>query len=165
MAMLRLLAIGLLSGVIAVPLLWLQRGEGFEHARLAALMALDMGQFVSVSAGLVVGFVLTATDRWSRTPGFVLGTITTAFGVLVATQAWPTMNWVDGRPSGLGDPDGESAIALLALASGVFTTLVGLSIVLFRWSGYDPRTAPVRERGPASAWLRSRRRSGRRPRR
>ncbi|MEV5560914.1 hypothetical protein AB0L44_45390 [Nonomuraea wenchangensis] len=146
MAMLRLLAVGLLSGVLAVPFLWIQRGEGFEHARLAALMALDMGQFVGVSVGLVVGFVLTATGRWSRTPGYVLGTITAAFGVLVATQAWPTMSWVDGRPSGLGDPDGESFMAFLALASGVFTTLVGLSIVLWRWSGYDPRTAPVKGR-------------------
>ncbi len=144
--MLRSLAVGLLSGVIAVPLLWIQRGEGFEHARLAALMALDMGQFIGVFVGLVVGFVLTATGRWSRTPGYVLGTITAAFGVLVATQALPTMSWVDGRPSGLGDPDGESFMAFLALASGVFTTLVGLSIVLWRWSGYDPRTAPVKGR-------------------
>ncbi|MER7361801.1 hypothetical protein [Nonomuraea wenchangensis] len=144
MAMLRSLAVSLLSGVLAVPLLWIQRGEGFEHARLAALIALDMGQFVGVSVGLVVGFVLTATGRWSRTPGYVLGTITAAFGVLVATQALPTMSWVDGRPSGLGDPDGESFMAFLALASGVFTTLVGLSIVLWRWSGYDPRTAPVK---------------------
>ncbi|MEV4291885.1 hypothetical protein AB0K40_40825 [Nonomuraea bangladeshensis] len=149
MAMLRLLAVGLLSGVIAVPFLWNQRGEGFEHARLAALMALDMGQFVGVSVGLVVGFVLAATGRWNRTPGYVLGTITAAFGVLVATQAWPTMSWVDGRPSGLGDPDGESVIAFLAFASGLFTILVGLSIVLLRWSGYDPRTAPARrQRGP-----------------
>ncbi|MET8984788.1 hypothetical protein ABZW49_05025 [Nonomuraea wenchangensis] len=149
MAMLRLLAVGLLSGVIAVPLLWLRRGEGFEHARLAALMALDVGQFVGVSVGLVVGFALAATGRWSRTPGYVLGTVTAAFGVLVATQAWPTMSWVDGDPSGLGDPDAESFMALLAFASGVFTTLVGLSIVLLRWSGYDPRTAPVRRRrGP-----------------
>lgn len=147
-AMLRLLAIGLLSGVIAVPFLWLQRGDGFEHARLAALMALDMGQFLTVPVGLVVGVVFAVTGSWTRTPGYVLGAITTAFGVIVAMQAWPTMSWADGPSSGLGDSDGELVIAMLAFASGVVTTLVGISIVLFRWSGYDPQAAPVRQRSP-----------------
>ncbi|MEO3874172.1 hypothetical protein ABGB18_35685 [Nonomuraea sp. B12E4] len=147
-AILRLLTIGLLSGVVAVPFLWLQRGDGFEHARFAALMALDVGQFVTVPVALVVGLVLAVTGSWTRTPGYALGAITTAFGVIVASQAWPTTSWVDGRPSGLGDPDGELVMAVLALASGLVTTLVGLSIVLLRWSGYDSQAAPVRPRGP-----------------
>ncbi|SDM12463.1 hypothetical protein SAMN05421869_13698 [Nonomuraea jiangxiensis] len=137
-AMLRLLAIGLLGGVVAVPFLWVQRGDGFEYARFAALMALDLGQLVTVPVELGIGFVLAVMGLWTRTPGYVLGVVTAVFGVFVAGQAWPTMRWVDGRPSGFGDPDGEFVMVVLALASGVVTTLVGFSIVLFRWSGYDP---------------------------
>ncbi|MFB4269391.1 hypothetical protein [Nonomuraea sp. GTA35] len=32
--------------------------------------------------------------------------ITTAFGAIVATQAWPATSWGDGS-SGLGDPEAE----------------------------------------------------------
>ena len=156
-AALRLLAIGLLSGVIAAPFFWLQRGGGFGHARLAAVMALDLGQLVTVPIGLVVGFVLAATGSWTRTPGYVLGAITAVFGVIVATQAWPTMSWVDGGPSGLGDPDGEFVAALIAFLSGVVTTLVGVSIILFRWAGYDSHVASVRQRSPRSYGRRRRR--------
>ncbi|MEU4230822.1 hypothetical protein AB0F17_41580 [Nonomuraea sp. NPDC026600] len=148
MAILRLLAIGLFGGVITVPFLWLQDGDGFEYARLAALTAFVLGQFLTVPAGLVVGCVLTATGSWIRTPGYVLGAITTVFGVIVATQAWATMNWVDGGPAGLGDPEEESLAMFLASFSGGVTSLVGVSIVLFRWAGYDSQAAPVRQRGP-----------------
>ncbi|TDD05568.1 hypothetical protein E1292_17000 [Nonomuraea deserti] len=147
-AMLRLLAIGLLSGVITVPLLWLQQGDGFEYARLAALMAFVLGQFLTVPVGLVVGWVLAATGSWTRTPGYVLGAITTVFGAIVATQAWATMNWVDGGSARLGDSDVESLTMFLASFSGGVTTLVGVAIVSFRWAGYDPQAAPVRQRGP-----------------
>ncbi|MGV9384386.1 hypothetical protein ACWDRB_51825 [Nonomuraea sp. NPDC003707] len=148
MAMLRLLAIGLLSGVVAVPFWSVPRGDGFEHARFAVLTALGMGQFLTVPVGLAVGFVLAAMGLWTRPPSHVLGAITTAFGAIVATQAWPVMTWIDGRPSGLGDPDGESGIAFLTFASGVVTILVGLSIVLIRWSGYEPQATTARQRGP-----------------
>ncbi|MEV6159911.1 hypothetical protein AB0L53_57200 [Nonomuraea sp. NPDC052129] len=163
MAMLRLLAIGLLSGVVAVPFWSVPRGDGFEHARFAVLTALGMGQFLTVPVGLAAGFVLAVMGSWTRPPGHVLGAITAAFGAIVATQAWPTMSWIDGRPSGLGDPDGESVIAFLAFASGAITILVGLSIVLIRWSGYDPQAAPVRQRGPRRYGRK--RRSGRTSRR
>jgi hypothetical protein len=146
--MLRLLAIGHLSGALAVPFWLLPRGDGFEHARLAMITALWMGQFLTVPLGLVVGLVLAVMDSWTRPPGYVLGAITTAFGVIVADQAWLTANWVDGSPSGLGDPDGESGVAFLAFVSGVVTILVGLAIVLVRWSGYEPQATPVRKRGP-----------------
>ncbi|MEV0194880.1 hypothetical protein [Nonomuraea sp. NPDC050691] len=148
MPILRLLAIGLLGGVIAVPLLRLQQGDGFEHARLAALTAFVLGQFLTVPVGLVVGCVLAATRSWPRTPGYVLGVITTVFGVIVATQAWATMNWVDGGSAGLGDPDDWSLAMFLASTSGGVTTLVGVFIVSFRWAGYDSQAAPVRRRGP-----------------
>ncbi|MFI9593717.1 hypothetical protein [Nonomuraea sp. NPDC052265] len=147
MAMLRLSAIGFLAGVVAWPFLWLPlRGDGFQHARLAALMALEMGQFVTVPVALVVGFVLAARGVWARTPGHLLGAVTVAFGILVATQAWAMGEWAGGRPAGIGDPDGESALAFLATISGAMTTVVGLAIVLLRWAGYDSRTAPVRQR-------------------
>ncbi len=153
--MLRLLAIGLLSGVAVLPLIWLQRGENFEHARLAALMALDAGQVVTVPVALLVGVVLTATRSWTRTPGYALGSITTLFGLVVATQAWAAMNWVEGRPSGIGDPDGEFVVAVVALFSGVITTLAGALVLLLRWTGYESQTAPSSRGG------RSRQRSAR----
>jgi hypothetical protein len=146
-AMLRLLAIGLLSGVVAL-LFPLSRGDGFEHARFEVLMGMGMIQFITVTVSLVVGFVLVIAGWWRRPPGYVLGAITTAFGVIVVTQAWATMSWIDGRPPGLGDPDGEFVMAVLAFASGAVTSLVGLFIVLIRWSGYDPQAAPARQRGP-----------------
>ncbi|MEV5557296.1 hypothetical protein AB0L44_26890 [Nonomuraea wenchangensis] len=142
MALLKLLAINLLGGVVALPFLWIQRGDSFEHARLAALMALDAGQVATVPLGLLVGIVLVATRSWTRTPGYALGSITILFGVIVATQAWATMNWVEGRPSGVGDPDAEFVMALFALFSGVITTFVGVLIVLFRWTGYESQAAP-----------------------
>ncbi|MER6948297.1 hypothetical protein ABT294_30145 [Nonomuraea sp. NPDC000554] len=151
MALLRLLAVSLLSAVVALPFLWIQRGDNFEHVRLAALMALDVGQIVTVPLGTLVGIVLLATRSWTRTPGYVLGAITTVFGVIVATQGWATMDWVEGRPSGVGDPDGELVMALLAFFSGVVTTFVGVLILLFRWTGYESQAASARH--PASKSL------------
>lgn len=144
-ALLRLLALGLLSGVVALPFFWIQRGDNFEHARLAAMMALVVGQLVTVPLGLLVGIVLSATRSWTRTPGYVLGAITTAFGVMVATQAWATMSWVEGRPSGVGDPDGEFGMALFALFSGVVTAFVGVLVLLFRWTGYESQAVLARQ--------------------
>ncbi|MFI6174352.1 hypothetical protein ACIA8R_02295 [Nonomuraea sp. NPDC051191] len=145
MAMLRLLAIGFLAGVVAFPLLWLERADGFQHARIAALLALGVGQFVTVPVALVGGLVLAARGVWARTPGYLLGTVTTFFGVLVATQAWAMGRWVEGRAE-VDDIDTETVLAFLATISGTVTTAVGLSIVLLRWSGYDSRTAPLRQR-------------------
>ncbi|MEU4549073.1 hypothetical protein [Nonomuraea dietziae] len=139
MAVLRFLALGLLSGVMAIPLLWGPRGSGLEHARLSALIGLDAGQFVTVPVGLMIGVVLTAQRLWTRPPGHVLGMITIAFGALVVTQGWATVGWVEGRPGGIGDPDGEFVMAVLALLSGVFTTVVGVAIVLVRASGAAAR--------------------------
>lgn len=147
-AIIRWLAIGLLGSAITVAFVWLQRGyDGFEHARLAVLTAFLLGQFLTVPVGLVVGCVLTATRAWTRTPGYVLGAITTVSGVIVATQAWATMNWLDGEPVGVHDPDDMSVVMFLAFFSGGFTTLVGVAIIMFRWAGYDPEDHPVRDRG------------------
>ncbi|MFG2071732.1 hypothetical protein [Nonomuraea maritima] len=148
-AILRWLAIGLLGSAMAVPLLWLQRGDdGFEHARLAVLTTFLLGQFLTIPVGLVVGCVLTATRSWTRTPGYVLGAITTVSGVIVATQAWATMIWLDGEPVGVHDPEDMSLVMFLAFFSGGFTTLVGFTVIMFRWAGYDPQANPVRQRGP-----------------
>lgn len=53
--------------------------------------------------------------------------------------------WVEGRAE-VDDIDAETVLAFLATISGTVTTAVGLSIVLLRWSGYDSRTAPLRQR-------------------
>ncbi|MER6513412.1 hypothetical protein ABT158_41845 [Nonomuraea sp. NPDC001636] len=149
MAMLRLFAIGLLAGAALCLVLWPPlRADDFQHARLSTLMALEMGQFVTVPIALVGGFVLAVKGAWARTPGYLLGTVTTLFGVLVATQAWAMGEWVDTGPPGIGDPEGESVLAFLGLFSGAVTTVVGLSILMLRWSGYDSSTAPVRQRRP-----------------
>ncbi|MGV9777205.1 hypothetical protein [Streptosporangium sp. NPDC003464] len=131
----RFLAIGLLSGVALLPLLWLQRGDGFEHLRLAALMGLDIGQLFTVPIALVVG--AWKASFWNKrprppAPGFVLGGITFAFGALVMTQAIATTRWLRGGPSGVGDPDGESVIAMLAVLSGGVALLVGTVILVKR---------------------------------
>ncbi|GAA3309567.1 hypothetical protein GCM10020219_013340 [Nonomuraea dietziae] len=132
---LRFLALGLLGGVMAIPLLWGPRGSGFEHARLSALIGLEAGQFVTVPVGLLISVVLAGRRLRTRPPGYVLGVVTIAFGALVATQGWATVTWVEGRPGGLGDPDGEFVMAVLALLSGVFTVVVGMVIVLVRACG------------------------------
>ncbi|MGV9598709.1 hypothetical protein ACWDR1_18770 [Streptosporangium sandarakinum] len=131
----RFLAIGLLSGAAVVPFLWDQRGDEFEHLRLAALMGLDFGQFLTVPITLVVG--AWKSGSWSERPrpappGFVLGGITVAFGALVLTQAMASSRWLNGRPSGVGDPDGEYVMAALAELSGVVTLLVGIVILIGR---------------------------------
>lgn len=143
-AMLRLLAISLLCGVVAVPLLGEPRGDGFEHARYAVLVALVIGQVVTVPIGSVAGLVLATTGSWPRTPGYAMGAITAAFGAVVATQAWAASRWIDGSPPGLRDPEDSSLVAAAALLSGVFTICLGICIAVMRWSGYDPRTAPIR---------------------
>lgn len=127
-----------------MPFLWLQRGADFEHARLAALMALVLGQVLTVPLGLVVGLGLAVAGRWARTPGHVLGAVTTVFGVVVIALARSTDRWIEGRPSGIGDPDGEYAMVMFALLSGVVTVLVGLAIVAIRWARYDEATVPAR---------------------
>ncbi|WP_343955191.1 hypothetical protein, partial [Nonomuraea longicatena] len=141
MALLRLLTIGFLGGVVGLLVFWTQRGDGFEHVRLDALLAMEAAQVVTVPLGLVVGIVLAATRTWTRTPGYVLGSIAILFGAIVATQGWATTNWLEG-PGGVGDTDGEFLIAFIAQLSGVITTLLGLLIVFFRWNGHVSQVAP-----------------------
>jgi hypothetical protein len=83
-AVIRFLAIGLLSPAMLVPFLWHPRGDGFEHARLTALTALVLFQVVTVPIGLVMGTVLGVTQPPQRPPGYAFGAITTAFGLLIA---------------------------------------------------------------------------------
>ncbi|MGP3917401.1 hypothetical protein [Nonomuraea sp. 10N515B] len=90
MAIIRWLAIGLLCGAIVIPLGWSPRGDGFEHARLTAVMGLVMGQLVTVPTGLLAGIVLSVVERRTRPPGYVLGGITMVFGAVVMTQGWAT---------------------------------------------------------------------------
>ncbi|MFI7539214.1 hypothetical protein [Streptosporangium sp. NPDC049376] len=48
------------------------------------------------------------------------------------TQAMATTRWLDGRPSGVGDPDGESFMAMLAVLSGGATLLISAVILIKR---------------------------------
>ncbi len=98
---------------MTIPFLWAQRGNDVEETRLAALFGLDLGQLVTVPLGLLIGIVLVARRSWPRPPGYLLAAVTIAFGVIVATQAGATMIWAEGRPSGIGDADGEVVLGML----------------------------------------------------
>jgi hypothetical protein len=90
-----------------------------------------MGQVLTVPIGLVTGVVLAVTQP-ARTPGYLLAAITMVFGILVMVQGWATSNWAGGRPSGIGDPDGEAVLGMLAALSGAFTVIVALIIFAVR---------------------------------
>jgi ABC-type phosphate transport system permease subunit len=136
---------GAMAAAMVILFGWAPRGDGFEHARLEALMLLVMGQVLTVPIGLVTGIVLAVT-RPARTPGYVLGGITMVFGILVMAQGWATSNWADERPSGIGDPDGESFLGALAALSGIFTVAIALIIFVLRSVPELSQSPPVRSR-------------------
>ncbi|NUW37039.1 hypothetical protein HTZ77_37400 [Nonomuraea sp. SMC257] len=135
MALLRLLAFSLLcGGLLPLPFMGHQR-DGLAWARLDFLTSLELAQIITVPVGLVAGIVLVATRTWTRPPGYVLAAVTTLFGLVVMTQGWPTMSWAESRPPGIGDPDGELVVGMLAVLSGAVTALVGTVMAAFRWAG------------------------------
>ncbi|MFD7446056.1 hypothetical protein [Streptomyces sp. NPDC059909] len=135
MTLIRALAIGLLAGSAGVPI-FETRGEGLDHLRLAVLTGLLLGQFLTVPVSLVAGGIraFARRGRPARRGGLPLGVLLVAFGVLVVTQAWAVGSWLDTTPapSGVGDPDGEVSIALLAGLSGCLAVLVGLVLLAKR---------------------------------
>ncbi len=131
----RFLAIGLLSGVLMIPLLHSPRGDGFEHLRLSVIMTLEFSWFFLVPISLVVGAwkTFSSSERpRPAPPGFVLGGITFAFGALVLHQAMAASRWLNDSPSGVGDPDGEYVMAAFAELSGVAIMIVGMVILIGR---------------------------------
>ncbi|MFF0312562.1 hypothetical protein ACFYSC_34475 [Streptosporangium sp. NPDC004379] len=131
----RFLAIGLLSGILMIPLLHSPRGDGFEHLRLNAIMSLEVGWFFLVPISLVAGVWKAFSSRElfrTAPPDFVLGGITFAFGALVLHQAMAASRWLNGSPSGVGDPDGEYVMAAFAELSGVVIMIVGMVILISR---------------------------------
>lgn len=130
MYFLRFTAIGLLSGTVLVPFLWIQRGDNFDHIRLAALMGLEIALFLTVPLALAVGALWKRSRR--TPPGFVPGVVTPVFGVLVVTQATAAMRWLEGNPSGVGNPDGEVATAGVTTLAGGVALLVGTLILIDR---------------------------------
>ncbi|MBG0820044.1 hypothetical protein HS048_04740 [Planomonospora sp. ID91781] len=98
-------------------------------------MSLEVGWFLLVPISLVVGAgkTFSASERPRPTPpGFVLGGVTFAFGALVLHQAMAASRWLNGSPSGVGDPDGEYVMAAFAELSGVVIMLVGMVILIGR---------------------------------
>ncbi|MEV0194916.1 hypothetical protein [Nonomuraea sp. NPDC050691] len=135
MALLRLLAISLLCGGL-LPLAFQSpgRGDGSASVRLDFLIGLELGQIIAVPVGVVAGVVLVATRTWTRPPGYVLAAVTILFGLVVMTQGWSMMSWGESGSPGIGDPDEELVIGLLAVLSGGFTALVGTVIAGIRWA-------------------------------
>jgi len=109
-------------------------------------------QFLLVPLALLIGIVLLRRMR-NRPPGYVLGAVTAAFGVLVASQGWATMAWTETRPIGIGDPDGELVLAMVASLSGMATIGVGVSIAALRWAGYGRGGQSQRKNTAATARL------------
>ncbi|MEU9886896.1 hypothetical protein [Sphaerisporangium sp. NPDC051011] len=144
----RYLALGFLSAAAVAPVMWIQRGDELEHMRLAALIGFDLAQFLTVPIALAIGIYKVLGAREDRPPpsppGLVLGSVTAAFGAVLMTQAIAATRWVDGRSSGIGDPDGESVMAAFAVLSGATILTVGATILLTR------RTAIRRTRTPAA---------------
>ncbi|MCK2214350.1 hypothetical protein MF672_011185 [Actinomadura sp. ATCC 31491] len=131
MAVIRYLALGLLCGLFGV--FGAPRGEGFEHARLSAIMGMELVQLLTVPLGLVIGLIVAVTRR-GRPPGRPLAAVMIAFGVVLFTQAGATGAWVDTDPPGIGDPDGEAVVAMLGRLEGLFAVFVGLVVLVVRWA-------------------------------
>ncbi|MBT2369509.1 hypothetical protein J7E88_30595 [Streptomyces sp. ISL-10] len=132
MTLIRAVAIGLLAGSPGA-LIFDPRGEGPNHMRLAMLMGLLVGQLLTVPVWLVGGVVRMRArkGRPVRPYPFPLGALLLASGVLVVTQTRAVLNWlsVEPTPGGVGDPDGETSIALLAGLSGCLMVLAGLALL------------------------------------
>ncbi|MFF3878824.1 hypothetical protein [Streptomyces sp. NPDC001978] len=134
--LIRAVAIGLFAGA-AGALIFEPRGEGLDHLRLAMLMGLLLGQFLTVPASLVGGVIWARVGkgRLIRPYDFSMGPLLVALGVLVVTQARAVENWllIEPTPGGVGDPDGELSIALMAGLSGCLMVLVGLALLANRF--------------------------------
>ncbi|MEU5506542.1 hypothetical protein ACFTZ8_13830 [Streptomyces fungicidicus] len=132
MTLIRAVAIGFLAGG-AGTLIFDPRGEGLDHLRLALLMGLLVGQFLTVPVSLVGGIVRARPRKGKpiRPYDFSMGSLLMASGVLVVTQAQAAVNWLSTEPTpgGVGDPDGEISIAGLAGLSGCLMVLVGLALL------------------------------------
>ncbi|WP_442738039.1 hypothetical protein ACQUSN_08875 [Streptomyces pseudogriseolus] len=130
--LIRAVAIGFLAGG-AGALIFDPRGEGPDHLRLALLMGLLVGQFLTVPVSLVGGIVWARPRKGKpiRPYDFSMGSLLMALGVLVVTQAQAAVTWLstDPTPGGVGDPDGETSIAGLAGLSGCLMVLVGLALL------------------------------------
>ncbi|MCF6523802.1 hypothetical protein [Streptomyces sp. JJ36] len=135
MLVLRAVSLGLLAGS-AGALLAEPRGDGPGHLRLALLTGLLIGQFLTVPlslAGALLWSAFSSGER-RRPPGVPLGTLLLGFGVLVVLQARAVLGWLDTEPppGGVGDPDGETGVALFTGLSGGLAILLGLTVLTRR---------------------------------
>jgi hypothetical protein len=154
MTLIRAVAIGLLSGSLGA-LIFDPRGEGLNHIRLAVLMGLLVGQLLTVPVSLAGAVVWMYVRKGSpvRPYGFPMGTLLLALGVLVVHQARAVVNWLslEPTPGGVGDPDGETFIALLAGLSGCLMVLVSLALLangVWTRSGAREEELPMDVKGP-----------------
>ncbi|MEV4230331.1 hypothetical protein AB0J81_25195 [Streptomyces bobili] len=138
MTLLRALAVGLLSGGVG-PLFLDPRGEGTDHLRLSVLTGLVAGQLLTVPASLLAAtvwmwFRKTAsarTARRSRPYVVPLGVVLLTAAFLVLAEVRGVLDWLatEPTPGGVGDPDGETGLALLAGLSACLMILVGLALL------------------------------------
>ncbi|MFJ6993425.1 hypothetical protein [Streptomyces sp. NPDC003090] len=133
MTLLRALAVGLLVGAVGA-LFPDPRGAGADHVRLALLTGLLVGQFLTVPPALLTGAVRACTRKGgaSRAYDVPLGALLLGAGVAVVPPARAVLAWLAAEPApgGVGDPDGETSIALLAGVSGCAMALTGLALLV-----------------------------------
>ncbi|MEU3662722.1 hypothetical protein AB0E77_23775 [Streptomyces sp. NPDC032940] len=132
MTSIRAMAIGLLAGG-AGTLVLDPRGDGPGHVRLAMLTGLLAGQLLTVPASLIGGVVRARARKGGplRLYDLSVGPLLVASGALVVTQAWAVVHWLgaDPVPGGVGDPDGETSLGLIAGLSGSVMVLVGVVLL------------------------------------
>ncbi|MFB9961908.1 hypothetical protein [Sinosporangium siamense] len=126
----RLFAIGLLLSTAGIPL-GIEKGDGFDHLRLAALMGLLIGHFIALPLVLLLGIGIGSfQSRPGPQPfGYILGGISLVFGLVVISQSWATSSWLETEPEGVGDTSGEFAITMLTGLSGWIALLLGAGMV------------------------------------
>lgn len=147
MTLIRAVAVGLLVGGVGATF-FEPRGEGLDHMRLTMLTGVLVGQLLAVPVSLVGGLVwaLPRQRRPNRLFDFSIGSVLLTLGILVVNQARAVVDWLSSEltPGGVGDPDGETSIALVAGLSGCLMALVGLALLA---NGFY-RTARTGERRP-----------------
>lgn len=145
--LIRAVAIGLPAGTAGV-LIFDPGGEGLDHLRLTMLMGLVLGQFLTVPVSSVGGVIRARPGKGKliRPYDFSMGPLLVALGVLVVTQARIVVNRIriEPPPGGVGDPDGESSMALLAGLSGRLMVLFGLAVPANRvWTRAGTESRPI----------------------
>jgi hypothetical protein len=136
----RFLAMGLISGAAIAAALLLRAWhvaptDDFYEWSMSALIALDIGQFITVPVALLV-LAWKAYRRGRdelKLPGLFLGVCTVVFGVIVMRLGGSVAKWAEeSSGAGFGDRDVRALLGALNELSGVITCIFGTLILVMR---------------------------------